>query len=200
MAVSLKFHTDSALTTPVASLSINHLADGSGDPQDFVFYLGSNQAANKFENNNAPGVGQLTVSIANATAIWQASTAYVVGNTVRSAAKNGYRYKVQSITGGGASGASEPSWPLTVGQTVADNEVTWVNDGPIHESTEVKLAAGAAGLDSAVAGAGLDVGTVINGGSANAVEVHMRIDDATAIIGQATELSLTVADVLESVA
>ena len=198
MAVSLAFHTDSALTVPVSSQSINHLVDGSTDPQDFLFYLGSTESANKFENNNDPGVDQLTVSISNATALWQASTAYIVADTARTTAKNGYRYKVQAISGGGSSGASEPSWPTTVGNTVVDNEVTWVNDGPIHEATEIKLAASSAGLDSATAGASLDVGTEIDGGSANAVQIYMRIDDATAIIGQVSELGLLVADVLES--
>jgi len=198
MTVSLQFYTDAALTIPVSTTAINHLLDGSNDPQDFLFYLGSTVSANKFENNNDPGVDGLVVDITNAITLWQASTAYVVNDTARTTAKNGYRYKVQSIAGGGVSDASEPTWPTTIGATVVDNEVTWVNDGKIHESVEVKLALTSIGLDSATAGVSLTIGVVINGGSVNAIAVYMRIDDATAIIGQSTELSLNVLDVVES--
>ncbi len=58
---------------------------------------------------------------------WQASTAYSVGDYAKPTAGNetGLRYKVLSITGGGVSGASEPTWPTAVPITVVDNEVTW---------------------------------------------------------------------------
>jgi len=198
MAVSLQFYTDAVLSIPVATTTINHLVDGTSDPQDFVFYLGSTVAANKFEDKTSPGVSSLTVEISNATILWAPSTAQTIGDTGRTTSKNGYRYKVQSITGTGLTGASEPLWPTTVGSTAVDNEVTWVNDGAIHESTEIKLALSSASLATAAAGVSLDVGTTINGGSANAIPVYMRIDDATAIIGQTTELSLVIKNVLET--
>lgn len=198
MSVTLKFHTDAALQVPVGNHSITHLVDGSNDPQDFLFYLGSTVAANKFEDETNPGIDQMTVVITNATALWQAATAYVVNDPVRTTAKNGYRYKVQSISGGGVTAGSEPTWPTTVGATVLDNEVQWVNDGKIHENTEIKTALTALGLDSAVAGADLDVGTVINGAAPGAVAVYLRIDDVTAVISTASELGISVKSVIET--
>jgi hypothetical protein len=198
MSTSLQFHTDAGLTTPVSSHSLNHLVDGSGDPQGLVLYLGSSNAANKFQNKTSPGVTALSVSIVNATALWTLNTAKVVNDKVRTTAKNGYRYKVQSITGDGLTGATEPTWPTTIGNTVVDYHVTWVNDGKLHEATEIKLAASDGGLTGATPGASLSVGATINGGSANAVAIHMLIDDATAVIGAATELGLAVKNVEES--
>lgn len=187
---SFKFYADAALTTAVSARTIAHFVNGATDPQDFVFYYGSTETGTKVGAESSPGVDQISVSIANATPVWTAATAKVVNNTVRTTAKNGYRYKVQSITSGGLTGASEPTWPTLIGATVIDNQVTWINDGKIHESTEIKLALSNAGLASATAGAALAIGTVINSGSANAVAVHMRIDDATAIVGTASELGI----------
>lgn len=197
MTTSLKFYADAALTTPLTTETINHNVDGSGDPQDVLLYLGST-AATFFRNVNDPGVDDLVLSIGNVTSVWQASTAYLADNLARTTAKNGYQYKVQSIAGGGVSGASEPTWPTIIGNTVVDNEVTWVCLGKLHESTEIKLALSSGGLASAVAGASLVLGTEIEGGSANALPIYLRIDDATAVLGSVSELQLIVADVEET--
>ena len=197
MTTSLKFYADAALTTPLTTETINHNVDGSGDPQDVVLYLGST-AATFFRNVNDPGVDDLVLTIGNVTAVWQASTAYVADALARTTAKNGYKYKVQSITGGGVSGASEPTWPTTIGNTVVDNQVTWVCLGKLHESTEIKLALSSGGLASAVAGASLVLGTELQGGSSNALPIYLRIDDATAVLGSVSELQLIVNDVQES--
>lgn len=190
MANTFKFYSDAALTTEISVRSINHLIDGVGDPQDFVFYYGSQNAANKVGATSAPGVDEISISVNNATPLWTAATAKVVNDTARTTAKNGYRYKVQSIVGGGLTAGSQPAWPTTIGNTVVDNQVTWINDGKLHESTEIKLAATNGGLTAAVAGASLAIGTVVLGGSANAITVHVRLDDATAVIGAASELSI----------
>jgi hypothetical protein len=197
MTTTLKFYADAALTTALTTRAINHLIDGSSDPQDFVFYLGST-TANKFRNLNDPDVANLAVEITNITPLWTAATAFIVNDRVRTTAKNGYQYRVQSIAGAGLTGGSEPVWPTTIGNTVVDNQVTWITESKIHESTEIKLALSNVGLDSATAGASLVIGTLINGGSLNAVPIHMRIDDATAIIGQISELGLLVRDTEES--
>ncbi|MBT2326137.1 hypothetical protein J7E62_27795 [Variovorax paradoxus] len=58
--------------------------------------------------------------------VWVASTTYAA-NTIRKptqANRNGFRYKV-TAGGGGASGSSEPTWPLEIGLTVADGALTW---------------------------------------------------------------------------
>lgn len=194
MALSLQWYTDAGLTALASPFAITHLVDGSNDPQDFVFYLGSNNSSNKFEAQSNPGVDQIAVSIVNATPLWQASTAYVLDDEVRTTAKNGFKYKA---TVAGTTGASEPTWPTTVGNTVVDGTVTWQNIGPIHESTEVKLALTQGGLGSAVAGDPLDVGTQITGGTANAVPIYVRVDDDTEALASDTELSLETNTVIE---
>lgn len=65
---------------------------------------------------------------------WAASTVYSV-NDIRKPTttnRNGYRYKVTSVSGTGTSGGSEPTWPQEVGVTVTDNaganQVVWTCD------------------------------------------------------------------------
>lgn len=190
MANSFKFYSDAALTSEISTRAINHLVDGTGDPQDLLFYYGSPNAANKVGAASAPGVDDISISISNATPLWAASTTFAVNSKVRTTAKNGYQYKVQSVSGLGLTGGSEPVWPTVIGNTVSDNLVIWVCEGKLHESTEIKLALTNGGLAAATAGAALSIGTVVLGGSANAVPVHVRIDDATAVVGAASELSI----------
>ena len=57
-------------------------------------------------------------------------------------------------------------------------------------ATAVKLATTQAGLDSAVAGASLDIGTQVLSGSVNAIEVWVRTDETTDVVGNYTDLSL----------
>lgn len=54
-------------------------------------------------------------------AAWAAATAYADGVERRPVTRNGYRYS----SSGGTSGASEPTWPTTLGATVVDNDITW---------------------------------------------------------------------------
>ena len=71
------------------------------------------------------------------------------------------------------------------------------NPGFDHEKEEVKLATTLLGLDIAVAGDPLNVGTEIFSGVGNAQDVFMRIDDATMVIGTAVELSVDANNLVE---
>lgn len=53
---------------------------------------------------------------------WQASTAYAVGDVVQPTTSNGFKYE---CTAAGTTGAGEPTWPTTKGNTVVDGGVTW---------------------------------------------------------------------------
>lgn len=55
-----------------------------------------------------------------------ASTAYTVGVIVRPATANGHLYRCAVA---GTSGASTPTWPTVLGETVADGTVTWTTMG-----------------------------------------------------------------------
>lgn len=65
------------------------------------------------------------IAAASATAA-AISTAYAVGDTRRPASSNGFVYKC--VVAGTSSGTA-PTWPTTIGLTVADNTVTWANMG-----------------------------------------------------------------------
>lgn len=54
---------------------------------------------------------------------WAASLARAVGDRVVPAPRNGFVYR---CTVAGTSGSSQPAWPTTLNQTVADGTATWV--------------------------------------------------------------------------
>ncbi|AZZ92741.1 hypothetical protein EUZ85_19245 [Hahella sp. KA22] len=72
------------------------------------------------------------------------------------------------------------------------------NPGLGHEASEVKLALSSAGLDTAVAGAPLSIGSSVSSGVPNAIPVHCRIEDTTGTVGLSTELSLQTNELQET--
>lgn len=54
---------------------------------------------------------------------WRVSYTHVVGNVVSPYPLNGYVY---ACTVAGTTAATQPTWPTTIGATVADNTVTWI--------------------------------------------------------------------------
>lgn len=68
-----------------------------------------------------------TVTAANSWATsWAAGTGYSVGQLVIPTSADGYIF--QCVVAG-TSGGSAPTWPTVVGESVADNTVTWSNYG-----------------------------------------------------------------------
>ncbi len=67
-----------------------------------------------------------------------------------------------------------------------------------HAASAVKLALTEAGLATATGGAALDIGTSVNSGAANAVEVWVRVADAVGSLATSTELGLTTNTLKES--
>lgn len=64
------------------------------------------------------------------------------------------------------------------------------NAGTGEPTTSIKLATSQAGLPAATAGAALNLGTQVLSGSANAITLWLRMDDATLTAGSYTDLSL----------
>lgn len=60
---------------------------------------------------------------------WATGASYSVGDIRKPTTNNetGFYYEVTAVSGSSpyTSGSSEPSWPLKIGTTVTDNEVTW---------------------------------------------------------------------------
>lgn len=69
---------------------------------------------------------------------WKASTAYLVGDQRVPTTPNGYYYQV---TVAGTSGASAPTWPTTIGNTVSDGGVTWRCQGAGLKGLSLNLTA-----------------------------------------------------------
>lgn len=180
MASSFQLWTDSGQTTAfTGTLQVTHNTDLSDNPQDFVYYLGSNATGTKLEAVSNPGTDQITITPTNNIPTWAATTAYSLGDRVEPTTPNTYVYEV---TTAGTSGGSEPTWPTVVGSTVVDGTVVWTCIAKRHELTEIKLALTSGGLAGATPGAALDLGATINSGSANQVEIHIRVTNAVTTV------------------
>lgn len=203
--LSFKLYSDSGLTTLYSGLTqLVHQSDLSDNPNDFTLYFGSTQTSRVLEATSNPGVDQITLTPTEQLQAWAASTAYSVGDSRRPTTENGFRYRVKSIAGGGTSGASEPTFPTSgIGSTVVDNEVTWELVAAAHQDTEIKLALTSGGLAGATAGAALNLGTSIDSGVANAVEIHVRVTNAVTTVSNNTddpELAVNINSVTERAA
>jgi hypothetical protein len=92
---------------------------GTGDASDIYFDLPGKEIVEATLALYVDGVQAVKDMTATT---WAASTAYSLGDYVKPTSENGYCYE---CTTAGTSGASEPTWPTTPGQTVADNTVIW---------------------------------------------------------------------------
>jgi len=74
------------------------------------------------DNQAACSAQPLTYYEAKDHSAWPASSAVALGDAARPVTRNGYAYE---CTTAGTTGASEPTWPTTPGNTVADGTVVW---------------------------------------------------------------------------
>ena len=77
---------------------------------------------------------------------WRSGTVYAVDALVIPTNFNGHYYK----SSGGASGATEPNWPLNNTGTVTDNTITWLEIGrlrTLRPLTALQTSIGAEGAD-----------------------------------------------------
>jgi len=199
--LSFKLYTDSGLTTLYGgTTTLTHESDLSDNPQDIQLWFGSNTAGRQLQAQSNPGTDQIALTPTDILPEWVASTAYSLGDTAEPTVDNTYRY---SVTVAGTSSGTEPTWPTSIGSTVVDGTVTWQCIAKTHQPTEIKLAATAAGLDSAVAGDPLNLGTTLTAGVGNAVEVNIRVTNAVTTVSSNAgnpELSLFINSVIETVA
>lgn len=177
---SFKLYTDSGLTTLYGGTStFTHNSDLSDGNQDIQLWFGSNTASRQLQATSNPGTDNITLTPTDILPAWVASTAYTLGQTVEPTADNGFRYV---CTTAGTTGATQPTWSTTIGNTVTDGTVIWTVYAQTHEPTEIKLATTAAGLDSATAGAALSLGTTLTSGVGNAVEINIRVTNAVTTV------------------
>lgn len=126
----------------IAISTEQNLFENFGKPNDQNFkdwmctnnFLAYSNALRVVRTANITGNGVTTVA-------WQDGTAkpagYVVGDIVvpTNTTTNPYRFKVQSTTGitpHTTDAVLQPTWPTGLGDTVVDNDITWVNIGPAN--------------------------------------------------------------------
>lgn len=198
--LSFKFYNDSGLVTPFSGLyQITNQTDLSDNPQDFTLYFGSTNSANQLQATSNPGVDQIALTPTDILPIWQASHSYSLGIIRQPTTPNGLIYKV---TTAGTSGSSEPTWPTSgFGSTVSDGSVIWTLYGTHHDPDEIILALSEGDLDTNVAGDPLDLGTTITGGTGNAIEVWIRVENAVTRVQSNTgypEVGININEVVET--
>jgi len=76
--------------------------------------------------------------VGETTAVWAASTGYVVSDKLRPTVnnQNGHKY---NCTTAGTSGATEPTWPTGTGATVTDGTVVWTENGATLQGLTIIL-------------------------------------------------------------
>lgn len=198
--LTFKMWTDSGLTSAFGgTYQLTHESDFSDNPQDNTLYFGSDEATGtrNLQATSNPGVDQITLTPTYAIADWVATTAYSLGDSARPTTPTGYRYEV---TTAGTSHSSEPTWPTTIGSTVTDGTIVWECVAEERDVNEITLALTEAALATNTPGAALNIGTSILSGSANAVTVWIRVENAVPTVsstfGQA-ELTININEVQE---
>ena len=196
--LSFKFYSNSALTTLApATVQLTHQSDFSDNPQDFRVWFGSPIAGRRLQANSNPGVTNITITPTQILPERLSEEEYTLGQSIR---VGSFRYIVQTA---GTTAASAPTFPTAIGSTVLDGSVLWRCVAAARTASEVKLALTQAGLDTAVAGAPLVIGTELLSGAANAVEVWARVTNAVSTVSSNSaqpEISRRINQVIESVA
>lgn len=179
--LSFKLYEDSSLTTEFSGVfNLTHQSDLSDNPQDFQLWLGSTISGRVLQTTTNPGTDQITLTPTFILAARQNSTAYALGDRFELATPNNLIYE---CTTAGTTAASVPTYPTSgIGSTVTDGTAVFTLVAQKHQTTEIKLALTAAGLAGATAGAALNLGTSINGGVANAVEINIRFTNAVTAV------------------
>ena len=197
--LSFKLFDNSSLTTQTpATIQFTHQSDLSDNPQNRRFWFGSPLTARKLQANSNPSVANITITPVDILPVWEASTAYTLGQTREPTPNNDFRYVVQTA---GTSGATQPTWPTAIGSTVLDGSVLWRCEAKTHEPNEIKLALTEAGLSTATAGASLVLGVEVLGGSANALELWMQVNNTVTTVSSNSaqpEIALAINEVIET--
>jgi len=199
--LSFKLYTDSGLTTPfTGTLQLTHNVNLSDNPQDFVLYFGSEETGRQLDANSNPGVDDIELSPTDTLDDWEDTTSYALGDLVEPTTPNGLVYKC--TTAGTSHASTEPTWPTVgIGSTVADNTVVWTLQGARHEITEITLGLTSGDLDTNVAGDPLVIGTTILSTPAEAVEIHIRIENAVTTVrnnASHAEIAVNINEVVET--
>jgi len=118
-----------AATGLVATIGGAVVGDGATDTNIPAAATGVGEAVFTRPNGDTAEYYYVLPDISSGT-IWATGIAYIVGTRVNPTGVAKLVAEVQSVSGTGTSGATEPVWPVTSGSTVVDNpgpnQITWV--------------------------------------------------------------------------
>ena len=192
---SFAFYADAALTVPLSTWTRFHTTDGALDPVDKQIWFGSTDGTKKAQASSNPGVDQIAVSIGYVYPARANLEAVTAGEKRRLSTSNNRIYEAQ---GNGTTASSPPTFPTNINDTVVDGSVTWKTIAYEDTADELKLAADSASLGAATAGAPLNLGVTIIGGSANAATFWARATDPDMVVQTTTQLKLVISTINES--
>ena len=167
-------------------------------PKTGVIYFGSPYSYLKLQTTVNAGVASVEIfPVINLRQI-ERSTEYTValGGCNDYTIGNGYTYRL--ITAGTTAGTA-PAYSTTLGDTVTDGSAVFRCVAAAHKTTEVKLALIEADLQNAIAGAGVQLGATVNGGSP--IPIYYQITDSVNTVFDDTrcpQLCFAVNDCTES--
>lgn len=192
---------DDELDTEFSGIyNLIHQTDLSDNPQKKTLYLGSLLESRQLQASSLPGTDNIIISVVDTLPTWEVATAYEAGDCVQPTTPNGLRYR---CTADGTSHASvEPTWPTSgIGSTVTDGTTTWELQSAKHETTEIKLALTEGGLTTAVAGDPLILASTILGGTDEAIEFWIQIDNDVETVtntGTIPDICLSINGIIET--
>ncbi|NUE66980.1 hypothetical protein [Snodgrassella sp. ESL0253] len=134
---------------------------------DTVLYFGSNQSDEVLRSQTD---AQIILRPVDLIKKWEPNKFYYWNNIIEPSRPNGYIYR---CTTQGRTGSEEPRWWIDNGGSGASGSARFTVLGEAYRHTDIKLSLTQAGLDSAVGGAGVELGTQLQGG--NAIPIYMRV-------------------------
>lgn len=194
--LSFRLFDNAALTiqTP-GTIQFTHQSDFSDNPQNRRKWFGSPLSARKLQANSNPGVANITITPVYILPDRANLTPYTLGQSVR---VGNFRYVAQTA---GETAASAPTFATAIGSTVLDGSVLWRCEAAARKITDYKLALTEAGLSTATGGASLSLGVEILGGSANAPEMWMQVNNEVGTVSSNSaqpEIALAINEVIET--
>ena len=176
---------DETMNTPATVIAFSRDLGQSNTAKQGRLWFGAKEAYLALQTVNNAGVDSVTLTPAVALPTIARQTAYNLGDEL---VLNGYQYKV--ITAG-TTAANAPTYSTNLGDTVTDGTAAFQCVSQAHSPNELKLSLTNSGLSQAVAGAALQLGTLIQGGGG--IEIWYEFLDSVDNVysGQTPQLCLS---------
>ena len=149
---------DETMNTPATVIAVGRDLGQPNAAKQGRLWFGAKEAYLALQTVNNAGVDSVALTPALALPIIARQAAYNLGDEL---VLNGYQYKV---TTAGTTAATAPTYSTNLGDTITDGTAALQCVSKAHSPNELKLSLTNSGLATAVAGAALQLGTLIQGG------------------------------------